>query len=135
MGLLVPDQEYEWIQSSLKRDLLRFPELEEFNADELRRLIIHWDDILVRWLQKFYRPMGIEVEHLPQDQEYPIRFSALPNMIELKLPKSLGAFKFTPAQVQDLVNTHGREGVAKQYLMGRLSELSTVDEGWPPPIK
>lgn len=129
--LRVPDQEYVWIQSSLKRDLFRFPELESFKDDELRRLVIHWDDIFVRWLQRFYRPIGIEVEHEPENQAAPIKFLRLPGH-DVKLPKPLGLLELKYEQVRDLVDTYGREGVVTQYLVGRLSQLSTASTVWPP---
>jgi len=129
----VPDEAQVWIQSSLKRDLIRFPKLESFEDEELRRLVIHWDDIFVRWLQKFYRPIGIEVEHELENQAAPIKFRSLPNQ-DVELPKDLGPYVLKQDQVRDLVNTYGREGVVNQYLVRRLSDLSNASSIWPRPL-
>ena len=139
-GLQVPDQEYTWIQSSLKRDLLRFPELDSFDDGEVRRLVIHWDDIFVRWLQRFYRPVGIEVKHEPEDKAYPVHFYSLPKQFErlsgyyVEPPSSLSSFELRSGRVKKLIVTYGREGVVKEYLVRRLSELSKVSKVWPQPL-
>lgn len=138
--LPVPEPEYMWIQSALKRDLLRFPELESCEAEELSWLVVHWDDIFVRWLQRFYRPVGIEVEHKPEDKKYPVHFRPLPNEFrrlagyDVGPPGSLSSFELKPERVKELIDTYGREGVVKEYLVKRLSELSAVSKVWPQPL-
>ncbi len=118
--------EHIWIQSVLERSLLRFPELKSFDAEELRRFVIFWDNIFVRWIGGFYHVFGIGVEHRPEDKEHPIHFYHLPPHFkcfsgygDVKLPAPLSSLELKPERVKELIDTHGPVGVVKEYLVFR----------------
>lgn len=123
----IPDKEYRWILSVLKRSLLRFPELESFDDDELRKLIIFWDDIFTRWLQKFYWPLGIEVGHKPESKTKPIIFRKLLGQ-KVKAPNPLRLYKIKSNQLRNIIDTYGREGLINDYLKKRLTQLSDTSD-------
>lgn len=137
--LQILDEEYEWIKAVLNRSLLRsrFPELTSLDdnelREELRKLIIQWDGIFVRWLRRMYRPVGIEVEYEPEkNQVYPITFQSLPESFprlpgyDVKLPSPLGPVEITRDQLQNIINGGGCEGLVNYYLEKRLSQLSNT---------
>lgn len=131
----ISSEDYARIHARIMGSLTRFPDLESFNNDELRRLVILWDDIFTRWLQELYRPIGIEAEHDLEDEDHPIKFKKIkPAMSHflrnkshvlmrhdgIEPPHSLGRYTLT----EDQVRTLGTEGIVTAYLNKRLSQVS-----------
>jgi hypothetical protein len=120
--IVIPEEEYKRIFYILGRDLNRYPDIESFNENDVRKLVDHLDGILVRWIRTFSRSLGIEVIHQPTES-YPIKFEILP-LIKKKISvKNLSKFCLSPHQLKELFLEKGQENITYHFLNSRLKEL------------
>ncbi len=87
------------------------------------QLVVFWDNIFVGWLNEFYRPMGIDVEHRPESDK-PLSFVRLPTYTGADGPEVRDLKKLNiGAEMKGTINSRGEKELVSLYIDSRLEEL------------